>query len=408
MEFITKPFGWLIMFLYELTNNYGLAVILFALVVKIILMPFQAKSKRSMMRTGRLQPKLKELEKKHGANKQKYNEEVARLYKEEKINPMSGCLWSLIPFPIIIALFSAIRSPLTIMMGVPAALLKEGGAIYNLLSSMGGPIKNETYLEIKQAEFISNPANFDAFHQVYNNLKQLDYNFLGMKLGEKPQWNFLWTTQWNDINIWLPGLLLFLLPILSGVLAYFSSKISMQINPMANQQQQSSTKSMLLMMPVISVYFAFIMPGAIGVYIIASTLFAMIQDIILTKRYTKLMDIEDAAKNERLQAKQEELEAKRLETERKKVEQSTTVNPNTSKKKILKSERQEQHEKAAEWEKAHSPAEDKKEENPSRIDNRRYARGRAYDPSRFAAPENTSLEDTLTDDTAAADNESAV
>lgn len=406
MDFITKPFGWLIMFLYELTKNYGLAVILFALVVKIILMPFQAKSKRSMMRTGRLQPKLKELEKKHGANKQKYNEEVARLYKEEKINPMSGCLWSLIPFPIIIALFSAIRSPLTIMMGVQSALLKEGGAIYNLLSSMGGPIKNETYLEIKQAEYIS--QHFSQFQGIPN-LRQIHYNFLGMNLGDTPDWQFLWKTNWSDISVWLPGLLLFLLPIVSGILAYFSSKISMQINPMANQQQQSSTKSMLLMMPLISVFFAFSMPGAIGVYIIASTLFAMIQDIILTKRYTKLMDIEDAAKNERLKAKQEELEAKRLETERKKVEHNTTVNPNTSKKKILKSERQEQHEKASEWEKAHSPAEDKTEENPSRIENRRYARGRAYDPSRFSTSEKTNQGDQQADDIeASSDNESAV
>lgn len=404
MEFITKPFGWLIMFLYELTNNYGLAVILFALVVKIILMPFQAKSKRSMMRTGRLQPKLKELEKKHGANKQKYNEEVAKLYREEKINPMSGCLWSLIPFPIIIALFSAIRSPLTIMMGVAQSALEPGGAIYNLLPS--NLTAASAYSQINQAEYIS--QHFSQFQGIPN-LRPIDYNFLGMNLGNTPDWQFLWKTNWSDVSVWLPGLLLFLLPILSGVLAYFSSKISMQINPMANQQQQSSTKSMLLMMPVISVYFAFIMPGAIGVYIIASTLFAMIQDIILTKRYTKLMDIEDAAKNERLKAKQEELEAKRLETERKKIEQNTTVNPNTSKKKLVKNERQEQHEKAAEWEKAHSPAEEKKEENPSRIDNRRYARGRAYDPSRFAAPENTSLEDTQSDDTAAvSDNESAV
>ena len=131
-DFITKPFGWLLMFLYELVNNYGLAVILFALVVKVVLLPFQMKSKRSMMRTSRLQPKLKELEKKHGANKQKYNEEVAKLYKEEGVNPMSGCLWSLIPFPIIIALFSAIRNPLTIMMGVPKALLDRRAAARSL------------------------------------------------------------------------------------------------------------------------------------------------------------------------------------------------------------------------------------------------------------------------------------
>lgn len=107
MEFIAKPFGMLLMWLYEFTSNYGIAVILFALIVKIILLPFQLKSKRSMMRTSLLQDKMKEIEKKHGANKQKYNEEVQKLYQEEGINPMSGCIWTLIPFPILIALYQS-------------------------------------------------------------------------------------------------------------------------------------------------------------------------------------------------------------------------------------------------------------------------------------------------------------
>ena len=396
-DFITKPFGWLILVLYQFTTNYGLAVILFALIVKGILLPFQMKSKRSMMRTSRLQPRMKELEKKHGANKQKYNEEVQKLYKEEKINPMSGCLWSLLPFPIILALFSAISSPLTIMMNVPKALLDPGGAIYNLLEKMGGPIAKANYLQIHQAEFISKPENFSAFHQVSANLSQIDYNFLGMKLGENPQLTFLWSTNWSDINVWGPGLLLFLLPFVSGILAFFSSKISMQMNPSGNAQQQSSTKTMMLMMPLISVYFAFIMPGAIGVYIISSTLFAMIQDIILTKHYTKIMDAEDAVKNEQRRIREEELEAKRIETERKKLENKTEVNPNTSKKKQMKTERQEQLEKAVEWEKKHEPAVNE-EEDPRRSGTRRYARGRAYDPTRF-------FDNAETSQVAASDND---
>jgi YidC/Oxa1 family membrane protein insertase len=382
-DFITKPFGWLMMALFEFTKNYGLAVILFALVVKVILLPFQMKSKRSMMRTSRLQPKMKELEKKHGANKQKYNEEVQKLYKEEKINPMSGCLWSLLPFPIIIALFAAIRQPLTIMMNVTASLLKEGGTIYNLLSSLGGPVKSAAYLEIEQAVFISRPENISAFQQLASNIRPIDYHFLGMNLGDTPRWDFIWNTTWSDSSVWLPGLLLFLLPIVSGVLAYFSSKVNMQMNPSAGgQQQQSSNKMMLMMMPIISVFFAFSMPGAIGVYIIASTAFAMIQDIILTKHYTKIMDAEDAVKFEQQRIKEAELEAKRLETERKKLDNKTEANPNTSKKKQQKSERQEQLEKTAEWEKKNTPVPNT-EEDPSRIGTRRFARGRAYDPSRF-------------------------
>ena len=415
-EFITKPFGWLMMILFEFTKNYGLAVILFALVVKVILLPFQMKSKRSMMRTTRLQPKLKEIEKKHGANKQKYHEEVQKLYREEHINPMSGCLWSLIPFPIIIALFSAIRQPLTIMMGIAQEWIAEGGAIYNKIVEVATKFEpdklaaltnlKDGYIQIKQAQFISN--NFEAFRSISDQLRQIDYTFLGMDLGAQPDWQFFWKTTWSDPNKWLHDLLLFLLPIVSGVVAYFSSKVNMQMSPAADNQQQSSNKTMMLLMPLISVIFAFSMPSAIGVYIIASTLFAMIQDIILTKHYTKIMDAEDAAKNEQRRIKEAELEAKRLEAERRKLENKTGVNPNTSKKKQQKTERQEQLEKVAEWERKNSKAPGKEEDNPSRVGDRRYARGRAYDPDRFTRSSKENPEEDQTGSAPAQDPASGV
>ena len=134
MNTIAKPFGWLLMWLYELVNNYGIAIILFALAVKLILLPFMVKSKKSTLRVSSLQPQMDELKKKHGANNQKYNEEVQKLYASEHINPTSGCIWTLIPFPILIALYYAIRYPLTIMMRVPADLIAEGGAIFSKLN----------------------------------------------------------------------------------------------------------------------------------------------------------------------------------------------------------------------------------------------------------------------------------
>ncbi|MBQ5401532.1 MAG: membrane protein insertase YidC, partial [Bacteroidales bacterium] len=92
---ITKPFAWLMVWLYNQTGNYGLAVILFALVVNLVLTPFMAKSKKSMMRSTRLQPKIQELQRRHEGNPQKLNQEMQNLYREEGVNPMSGCLWSL-------------------------------------------------------------------------------------------------------------------------------------------------------------------------------------------------------------------------------------------------------------------------------------------------------------------------
>ncbi len=263
------------------------------------------------------------------------------------------------------------------MMNIPKSFLEAGGEIFKLL-----PEKLQasgSYSQINQAKYIG--ENFPIFQHIQG-LKPIDYNFLGMDLGDTPKWNFLWSTDWSNVEIWLPGLLLFLLPIVSGIVSYFSAKVSMKANPTAGGQQQS-TNSMMLLMPLISVFFAFSMPGAIGVYIIVSTALAMIQDIILTKHYTKIMDAEDAVRNEQRRVREAELEAKRLETERKKLENKTEANPNTSKKKQQKSERQEQQEKAAEWEKKQSKEADAGDTNPSQSGTRRFARGRAYDPERF-------------------------
>ena len=115
-EFICRIFAWPLVRFYEATGNYGLALIVFALMVNLIMTPFMAKSKKSMMRSSRIQPKIQELQRRHEGNQQKLNAELQKLYQEEGINPMSGCLWSLIPFPILIALYSVIRRPITRMM----------------------------------------------------------------------------------------------------------------------------------------------------------------------------------------------------------------------------------------------------------------------------------------------------
>ena len=122
---ILKPFAWLLLTLYNLVNNYGLALILFSLVVKVVLLYFSAKSKKGMMKTSRLQPKIKDLEKRYSGNKAKLNEELQKLYRENEVKPMSGCLWSLIPFPILIGLYSVIRLPLTLSW-VWAELRRQG------------------------------------------------------------------------------------------------------------------------------------------------------------------------------------------------------------------------------------------------------------------------------------------
>ncbi len=389
---IAIPFGMLLLWLYNWTGNYGVAVILFALVVKLIMLPFQLKSKKSMMRTSRMTPRLKELEKKFGNDQQRYQQEMSKLYKEEGINPMSGCLWTLIPFPILIALYQAIRFPLTTMMRVPESLLAEGGAIYEKLAELGYSLEAfatgrnaVAYEQIFQSQFIT--QHFEQFTGLSEQLQEMSYRFLGMNLGQVPK-----LLPWN----WDPTMIgvetgLFLIPIVSALLSWLSMKISTANSPQTASQNQQM-QSMNLMMPLMSLWICFTMPGVLGIYWIAQSVFSIIQDVLLTRIFNKQLDIEDAERIEREKARAAELEAKRAETERLKAEGKTVENKNTSKKKKQAVAAQKEAErKAAE---IRAEREEKRrargivDEIPeSQVDNRRYARGRAYVADRYTNPE---------------------
>jgi YidC/Oxa1 family membrane protein insertase len=388
---IAVPFGWLLMTLYDWFQNYALALFFIAVIVRVIMLPFQMKGKRGMMRQTRLQPKVAELQKRHGANKQKLNEEMAKLYKEEGVNPASGCLWSFIQMPIMIALFYAIRQPLTIMMGISRDLLSETGALTQKLNEVGFSAegRNAFYLEIYQAEFISLPENWHHFTQfISDGLREISFYLGSINLSEVPNWQFFWSdsTDWSNPDIWVPGLILFFFPIISGGAQFVSASIMRKMSAAPTPEGAGATMSgVIKFMPLLSVWFGFILPAALSFYWTIGTVLQIGQDIWLTKNYTKILDEEDAEKEKIRAVRDAELEAKRQETERKKAEGLAERNRNTSKRKKQKTDRQDQREKAAEWEKKQTPEKDVSAKNePGRIDNRRYARGRAYDPDRFA------------------------
>ncbi|MDY4488327.1 MAG: membrane protein insertase YidC [Candidatus Limivicinus sp.] len=393
---ITKPFAWLMVKLYELTGNYGIAVILFALAVNLILTPFMAKSKKSMMRSTRLQPRIQELQKRHEGNPQKLNQEMQNLYREEGINPMSGCLWSLIPFPILIALYSVIRQPITRMMFAAQDVVTTLQDYFVASGLYTVPAKADAYVEIKLANLAHehwDAVTTDLAGKI-DGLLDIDFGFLGLNLGSQPQWNFFVKTDWSDVSIWLPALGLFLIPFISAALSWLSMKVSNAANPQQDAQTQASMKTMNLMMPLMSIWICFVMPAAMGIYWIANSVFGMVRDFILTKVYKRKLDEEDAERQAMRSAREKELEEKRLETERLRAEGKTEKNANTSKKKIQANEKQKQDERKAALDKADRAARRerlgiKEEEKPaSQVGNRRYARGRAYVADRFTNPEN--------------------
>lgn len=392
---ITRPFAWLMVKLYELTGNYGLSVVLFALVVNLILTPFMAKSKKGMMRTSRLQPQMQELQRRHEGNPQKLNQEMQKLYQENGANPMSGCLWSLIPFPILIALYSVIRQPMTRMMFVAQEMVDAVQGYFVNAGLYTVPAKADAYYEIKLTDLAHRYWDElqSALSGQLDGLMNVDFSFLGLNLGEQPQWNFMFKTDWSDYHIWLPALGLFLIPFISALLSWASMKISSASQPQTDAQAAASMKSMNIMMPLMSVWICFVMPAAMGVYWIANSVFGMARDFILTKVYTKKLDAEDAERIAARNAREKELEAKRLETERLRAEGKTEKNVNTSKKKMQAVEKQKLDERKAALDRAERAARRERlgikdnELPPSQVGARRYARGRAYVPDRFTNPE---------------------
>ncbi len=393
---ITKPFAWLMVQLYEWTGNYGISIMLFALAVNLILTPFMAKSKKGMMRTSRLQPQIQELQRRHEGNPQKLNQEMQKLYKENGANPMSGCLWSLVPFPILIALYSVIRQPMTRMMFVAQSVVDE---VQNFFVEKGLytiPAKTDAYFEIKLTDLVH--QHWDevqtALAGKIDGLMDIDFSFLGLNLGDQPQWNFMFKTDFSDTKVWLAAFGLFLIPFISAFLSWVSMKVANAANPQNDANTQASMQTMNLMMPLMSVWFCFIMPAAMGVYWIANSLFGMARDYILTKTYKKQLDKEDAERIAARSEREREIEQKRLETERLRAEGKTEKNVNTSKKKIQANEKAKSDERKAELDRAERAERRKRlgikdnELPASQVGNRRYARGRAYVPDRFTNPEN--------------------
>ena len=386
-EIVVWPFAKLMLMFYGWTNNYGVAIMLFALVVNLVLLPFMAKSKKSMMRTTRLQPRLKELEKKHQGNQQEYQQAMMKLYKEEGYNPMSGCLWSLLPFPIIIALYSAIRQPLSRMMGLGSDAVEK---ITKWAAEYAGytPSARSTYNEI---------AITDAIHQHWDAAKEalgtfgdklidLNYSFLGMNLGSTPDFR-IWEYAGKD-NFGAM-LALFIIPVIAAFLSWASLKVSQINNPQPTGAAAGSMKSMNVFMPIMSVWICFMMPAALGVYWIVNSILGMARDYTLTKVYKHQLDIEDAERISKEKAREDEIQRKHEETERLRAEGNTTRNSNTSKKKMQAMQKQENDERKAAAEKAEREAKrarkglSENETPASQVGNRRYARGRAYDPDRF-------------------------
>lgn len=136
-------------------------------------------------------------------------------------------------------------------------------------------------------------------------------------MGQQPSFK-IWTFDWSNKAVWLPALGLFLIPIVSAMLSWLSMKISTSMTPQpaGNQQAAATNKTMMLMMPLVSLWICYTMPAALGIYWIVNSILGILRDVSLTKVFNKQLDKLDAERIAREKERDAELERKRLETER--------------------------------------------------------------------------------------------
>ena len=286
--YICVPFAWLTRLFYTWTGSYGVALILFTLMVKLVILPFQLKSKKSMLRMGRMNGKVEEIKKKYPNNQQRQQQEIADLYAREGVNPMSGCLWSFLPFPILIALYYIIRTPLRYFMSLSNEVIESITQLaVSLGYTSGASGQAAAYEQIYLAKFIH--ENWGEFAGKFDGLIDLNYNFLGMDLSQVGSSLF---SQFPSGGWPVIGILI--LPLISAALQFLMTKISMKSNGSANAN--GASKAMIYMMPLMTVWMGYILPAALCVYWIANAAFSCLQELFLNKHFNKLLDREETDK----------------------------------------------------------------------------------------------------------------
>ena len=400
-DLVTVPFGWVLAQLYRLTDSYGLAMILFAFIVYMVLLPITAKSKKSMMKMSRLTPRLQAIQKKYADDEVKKNQAIQKVYQEEGVGLYGGCLWSLVPMLILLPLFTVIRNPIIYILGESAEVAAQIVEVIRGVESTQFST-NPYYDQVTAAQLI--PLYAEQIKAAIpgispDTLVGINFDFLGINMGAVPQFNiFGWSAfDWAHVG-------LFLIPMLSAGAQVLQMWLTQKMNnslvtdergvqdeeAAKNSQANQTNKTMMLMGPLMSLWIGFTVPAALSLYWFVGGVVRTVQDVILTKHYRTIYDEEDAL---RLQ-KAMELEAIEAEKERIRAERRAAnpegITANTSKKKLQKAEKEKEAEaKAAATKEYNAKKGIVEEEKPvkqtlSGISERPYCKGRAYDPNRYS------------------------
>ena len=265
LAFIANIFGYLLNFLYNILNNYGLAIIIFSILVKVLLLPLTVKQQKAMEKSTKMQEEMKSLQFKYKNDPEKLNREMMDLYKRENMSPFSGCLSSIVQIILILAVFYLVRSPLTYMRKVEADVINDYSS------------KLEQRTNYPEVQIIKEFGNQDQ--TVYLNM-----NLLGLDLSSVPSSNL------QDFKT-------LIIPFLYVVSSVISMKLTMNMQQTKNKDKerdeqkeetemdmlQSTNKSMSYMMPIMAFSISLVAPLGLALYWLMSNILMIIERILLNK-----------------------------------------------------------------------------------------------------------------------------
>ncbi len=293
---ITRPLGFIIETIYNFVQNYGLAIILFTVVVKLILLPLNIKSQKAMRKQQKIQPIITKLQEKYKNDQEKLQREMMKVYKENNVSMMGGCLPMLIQMPILIGLYQVIQRPISFLAGVTewsadkleivSALRDKISASYPELVGNLGSLDVENLVKTGQIQI-------SKWCTVLG--EQLDwsfnFNFLGLDISNAPSaaLSKLMVGDFSNMSI----ILLILIPAFAVLTTWLSTKITQMQSgkpAAANEQSSQMMSSMNIMMPVMTGFFTFTLPSGMGLYWIISNVVQMVQQLALNYYFEKKGD----------------------------------------------------------------------------------------------------------------------
>lgn len=269
MAILGIPFGWVLHGLQQIIGNYGWTLIVFTIIVKLLMTPLTIKQQKSSAKMAQFQPKLKELEKRYRNNKEKYQEEMMKLYEREGYSPMNGCMPMVIQMIILFGIIEVVYRPLQYILRISKDTLDVACQAISLTSSQ--------QLQLINIVQSGSGEKFETLKNIFSasdltQIQQFDMNFLGLDLSQIP------TLGWN---------LLLLIPILSFASAMLMSIFSMkQQSAQMEGQQGCMMKTMMFASPVMSLFFTFQLPAGVGLYWIISNLTSFASTEIIRRIYT--------------------------------------------------------------------------------------------------------------------------